>query len=72
MKDRSVRRHQMERMKRRVASYYGDWAAGDCKRTGKLANTRTQCSCWKCCNPRRVEGPTRRERYAASDGKGAE
>lgn len=63
MKLRSVRRHHEERIKRRVKEYYGGAFRGDARHVGRLAHTRTPCSCWMCGNPRRYEGePTLRER----------
>lgn len=55
-RDRGFRRHQMDRMKKRVANYYGGYAKGDPRIIGKLAQTRTPCSCYVCGNPRRKLG----------------
>lgn len=55
-KDRGVRRHHLERMKRKVANYYGGYAKGNPKIIGRLAQTRTPCSCYMCGNPRRKLG----------------
>ena len=62
---RAERRWQLDRIKRRVARYYGGYAAGDPRRIGKLAQTRTPCSCEMCGNPRAILGPTRAERRLA-------
>lgn len=68
MKNRALRRHHDERTKRRVAVYYGGYAAHDLKHRGRLAATRTPCSCWMCGNPRRYAGElTVQERRAAID-----
>lgn len=65
MRGRAFRRHQLARIKRRVQGHYGGYAQGDPRHTGKLARTRTPCSCWMCGNPRRSFGePTLQERRA--------
>ena len=67
MKSRALRRHHQERMKQRVASYYGGYARGDARHVGKIARTRQGCSCWMCGNPRRYFGePTLQERRACA------
>jgi hypothetical protein len=53
MSTRAVRRHHEQRMKRRVADYYGGYAQGEPRALGKLAHARQLCSCWMCGNPRR-------------------
>jgi hypothetical protein len=66
MRTRAFRRHHDERIKRRVARYYSGYAAGDPRATGRLAHTRTPCSCWMCGNPRRWRHePTLQEIRAA-------
>ena len=59
---RSVRRHHIDRLRRRVASYYFGWAERSQapeRVVGILVNTRTICSCSMCGNPRhkRSEAP---------------
>ena len=67
MSSRALRRHHEERIKRRVAGYYGGYARGKPCRLGKLAHARKLCSCWMCGNPRRYLGePTLQERRAAA------
>lgn len=71
MRDRALRRHHEARVKRRVAVYYGGYAAHDPKHRGRLAATRTPCSCWMCGNPRHYAGElTVQERRVASDVPG--
>jgi hypothetical protein len=53
MRTRAFRRHHEDRIKRRVAQYYGEYAAGNPHAIGRLAHTRAPCSCWMCGNPRR-------------------
>ncbi len=63
MRSRDVRRHHEMRVKQRVANYYGGVFHGDARRLGKLAQTRTPCSCFMCGNPRKWEKqPTLGER----------
>lgn len=67
MQSRALRRHHQQRMKHRVAAYYGGYARGDARHVGKLAQTRAPCSCWMCGNPRRYLGePTLQERRAVA------
>ena len=67
MKSRALRRHHEERMKQRVGGYYGGNARGLPRAVGKLAHTRTPCSCWMCGNPRRrLAELTLQERRAAA------
>ena len=56
MRDRAFRRAQDARLKERVRKYYGGYAKHDPKAIGKLAQTRTPCSCSMCGNPRRWFG----------------
>lgn len=42
----------MARMKRRVRSYYAEAGNKDQRDIGRLARTRTPCSCPLCSNPR--------------------
>jgi hypothetical protein len=58
MRGRAYRRHQLQRVKRLVRGYYGaapcpEGIRADPRRLGRLARTRTPCSCWMCGNPRR-------------------
>lgn len=63
MRGRAFRRDQLARIKRRVQRYYGGYAEGDPRHTGKLAQARTPCSCWLCGNPRHyTRKPTLRSR----------
>lgn len=50
---RAERRHKLKAIKKRVESYYGGHPKGKPRQIGRLANTRTPCSCYMCCNPRR-------------------
>ena len=66
MPSRSLRRHHEQRVKRRVAAYYGGYARRDPRHIGKIAHARQLCSCWMCGNPRRRLGePTLQELRAA-------
>jgi hypothetical protein len=56
MQSRADRRHHMQRLKQRVADYYIGHARDDARARGRLAKTRTPCSCWMCGNPRRHLG----------------
>lgn len=53
MPSRSMRRHHEKRIKRRVRSYYGGYAANSPRQLGRLAHARQSRSCWMCGNPRR-------------------
>src|SRR5450432_4158031 len=53
MRSRGIRRHHEQRIKSRVRSYHGGFAAGDPRHIGKIAHARQQCSCRLCGNPRR-------------------
>lgn len=69
MRGRAFRRHQFARTKRRVQGHYGGYAQGDPRHTGKLARTRTPCSCWMCGNPRHsIREPAVQERRAGGRG----
>lgn len=64
-RNRAFRRHHAARIKQRVEKYYGGAHADDPRRLGRLAHTRTPCSCWMCGNPRRHTGErTLQERRA--------
>lgn len=58
---RARRRQDLERIKRRVACYYGGYAAGNPRLVGKLAQTRVPCSGPCCGNPRRYFGELTRQ-----------
>jgi len=63
MATRALRRHHEQRIKRRVAGYHGGTVTGDPRAIGRLAHTRTPCSCAMCGNPRRFfKEPTLKER----------
>lgn len=64
VRGRAQRRHDAERVKRRVRTYYGGWAGRSPRNIGMVARTHQICSCLYCGNPRRYEGPTRQERRA--------
>ena len=67
MRSRAYRRHHLARMKCRVAGYYGGYARHNPRDRGRLARTRTPCSCAMCGNPRRRSGKaTLQERRAAA------
>jgi len=65
MRGLSVRRHHDERMKKKVRSYYGGYIDDKWKpyltlteeekerHTGIAAQSKKQCSCWMCGNPRK-------------------
>jgi hypothetical protein len=66
MRSRAFRRHQEQRIKRRVAGYYGGYARENPRAIGQLARTRTPCSCWMCGNARRYfKEPTLQEQRTA-------
>jgi hypothetical protein len=70
MRGRAYRRHQRERIKQRVQRYYGGYARGSTRHVGRLAETRTPCSCWMCGNPRRYwRERTLQERRARQEGR---
>lgn len=62
MSKRAERRHHLNRIKEKVKSYYGGYASKCTKNIGRLANTRTPCSCYMCCNPRSRGEITRQEK----------
>ena len=71
MKTRDERRHLLERMKKRVAKTHAGWMrhcdeAEKAKHIGRIANTRTPCSCPMCGHKRKWEGATIQERRAAA------
>jgi hypothetical protein len=51
-----MRRHHLGRVKGRVRSYYGGAHRDNARQLGKLARSRTPCSCLMCGNPRRTRG----------------
>lgn len=53
MRSRALRRHHEQRIKARVGSYYGGYAAGDPRQIGKIAHAKQLCSRVMCGNPRR-------------------
>lgn len=53
---RAERRHQEERIKRKVAAYYSGWPATNPRFLGKVAHSRALCSGMCCGNRRRYEG----------------
>ncbi len=63
---RAQRRHKLEVLKEKVKNYYG--GCTNQKTIGRLANTRTPCSCAMCCNPRRHGEKTLQEKRL-EDGK---
>lgn len=68
MPGRAFRRHHEQRVKRRVAGYYGGYARDNPRYIGKFAHARQLCSCWMCGNPRRRLGErTLQERRAAAN-----
>lgn len=69
-RDRGYRRHHLERMKKRVANYYGGYGKNDPRIIGKHARTRQVCSCYMCGNPRRKwKAITLAEKRAGIPGK---
>lgn len=80
-KKRSVRRHHMERLKKKVVRYYDGWAQGTLyphalgmrgkdgyrnrRVLGLLANTRQLCSEYCCGNPRKYFGECTRQEKVA-------
>jgi len=56
VKTLSLRRHHERRIKERMRSYYGGYARNNARALGKLAQSRSPCSCWMCGNPRRYSG----------------
>jgi hypothetical protein len=66
VRSKTFRRHHEQRVKRRVRSYYGGYAAELPRHLGRIAHSRQLCSCWMCGNPRRNLGErTIQERRAA-------
>ena len=59
---RALRRHKLEVLKEKVKNYYGGHCKNNKKAIGRLANTRTPCSCAMCCNPRRHGEKTLQEK----------
>lgn len=47
---RARRRHKLDNLKKRVRMYYGNTPIVDKRVLGRLASTRTPCSCWMCNN----------------------
>lgn len=76
MRTRAWRRTMMDRWKHRVRmhNYYGLWDQFWLRRgrtpereahlVGRLASTRTPCSCWMCASPRKRGEITRQEQRA--------
>ncbi|WP_143745709.1 hypothetical protein [Massilia sp. KIM] len=57
-RQRALRRHHLERVKKKRADYAGGYVrqlpdAERLRRIGLYANTVPVCSCWMCGNPRR-------------------
>ena len=59
MKDRGIRRHHIERLKRKRSHYHG--GITDPKDIGIVCATPQLCSCLCCGNRRRYEGETKQE-----------
>lgn len=58
---RALRRHHIERLKKYRQKYWGYWRWADGskmsdRQKGVVVNTPKPCSCWMCCNPRRLNG----------------
>ena len=68
MRTRAFRRQQRLRIKYRVATYYGGYARHDARQLGRLATTRTPCSCWMCGNARRHRGEVALQERRADTG----
>ena len=65
MKDRGIRRHHIERLKRKRSHYHGHYQGmTDPKSIGFVCTTPAPCSCLLCGNRRRYEGETRQEKFA--------
>lgn len=59
---KAIRRHHMTRLKCKRTHHFGRTLAG--RQLGKAVATPHPCSCYGCCNPRAMEGPTVQERRA--------
>lgn len=73
MRDRGFRLFreavQKDRVRRRIRDTWSSREMADePKMVGRLAQTRSPCSCECCGNQRRIEGPTMAERRVALDG----
>jgi len=65
MKSRAIRRHHMERLKKRRRFHWGMDLLHEPKRLGQAVNTPHPCSCYMCGNPRHhFEKKTMQERRA--------
>lgn len=53
---RAIRRHHRERLQKARRYYWGQDLMNDRRRLGMLVSTAALCSCWRCCNERRVTG----------------
>ncbi len=53
MRLRALRRHNEDRIKRRVAKYLILSEFCDPRRIGIIARSKAHCSCWMCGNPRK-------------------
>lgn len=72
-RSRAERRHHMDRIKKRVRGYYqfAREPVNPREVCGKLARTRTPCSCPMCGNPRKHFGSLTRQEKLAGKEKGA-
>ena len=61
MKQRALRRHHYQRLKRKRRDHYGGYGRHRTDAQGMLANTATLCSCWMCGNPRKYFGEVTRQ-----------
>ena len=66
MKQRALRRHHYQRLKRKRRNHYGGYGRHRSNAQGRLANTATLCSCWMCGNPRKYFGEVTRQEILAA------
>lgn len=68
--NRALRRHHRERLKKTRAKYWA-YPRGDDpmppRILGKVVSTPHPCSCWMCCNERRIDGLSIAERRLGKD-----
>jgi hypothetical protein len=73
---RSIRRHHRARLKEKRKRYWGyprRWKGHEEEMSdhhlGMVVTTPHPCSCWMCCNERRIEGsPISERRHSEEDG----
>ena len=66
-KQRALRRHHLDRVKKKRKHYWHGNAGADPRSAGLCLGTPCLCSCWMCGNQRKYHGLTIQERKSIGD-----